>query len=206
MIAEIGIATLGHLMPEPTHPQTEETELRMELALEGREGDRWRVRASISPAARPVYIDGATVALVDQHNRPLGPSVVLPVAGEISDQVDLYASIQGPAKLKPGSLLRCTAFFSGGHDQVCVEHVTPTRGFAGHVRGETALVLPDDEPEGRSLTDQELEALAAADPELVPEQHSTASYDEFKDDLLASMDLEQNDSVTEEILRMLKED
>ncbi len=193
-------------MPDPSPPETEQPELHMELALEGREGDRWRVRASISPIDRPVPIDGATVALVDQRNRPLGPAVVLPVAGEISDQADLYASIQGPAQLKPGSLLRCTAFFSGGHDQVCVEHVAPTRGFAGHVRGETALVLPEGEPEGRSLTDEELDALAAAYPDLIPEQPSAGAFDEFKDDLLSSMDLDENDSVTEEILRMLKED
>ena len=106
-------------------------QLRIELALEGEDGERWRVRVGLRPSQRSVHIDGATVALCDQDGRLLGPAVVLPVVGEISDEVELYTGVQGPHPLRAGSALRCTVFFSSGqqpqeHEVVVVQR----RGFS----------------------------------------------------------------------------
>jgi hypothetical protein len=181
--------------------------LHIDLALEGEEGDRWRVRVGLRPSEAPVHIDGATVALSDGTGRQLGPAVVLPVAGEIIDYVELHARVQGPATIRAGTLLRCTAFFSSGRDpQVAEEAVAPRRGFSAWLRGECAME-PSQPVEGRALNDEELVALRDAWPGLFPDSDpSDQAFDVFKEDLLGSLDLDENDSVTEEILRMLKED
>lgn len=181
--------------------------LRIDLTLEGEEGDRWRVRVGMRPSAASVYIDGATVALEDGTGRPLGPAVVLPLAGEVADYVELHTRVQGPPTIRAGTLLRCTVFFSSGRmPQVAEETVAPRRGFPAWLRGEcsTDHVSP---LEGRALEDHELVALQEAWPGLFPDgSGDDQAFDVFKEDLLSSLDLPENDSVTEEILRMLKED
>ncbi|MFH1465246.1 MAG: hypothetical protein ABIO70_12745 [Pseudomonadota bacterium] len=190
---------------EPVDPSSP---LRLELALEGEEGDRWRVRVGMRPTEGSVHIDGATISLCDVGGRELGPSVVLPVAGEIADYVELHSRVQGPRPLRAGMALRCTVFFSSGRDpQVAEEPVAPRRGFPAWLRGECAMVLPP-EVKGEALSDAALADLREAWPLLFPEtpDEDAQAFDVFKDDLLASMDLEEHDSVTEEILRMLRED
>lgn len=190
---------------EPVEPCSP---LRLDLALEGEEGERWRVRVGMRPTEGSVYIDGATISLCDAGGRELGPAVVLPVAGEIADYVELHSRVQGPRPLRAGMALRCTVFFSSGREpQVAEEPVAPRRGFPAWLRGECALFLPP-EVKGEPLSDAALAALREAWPLLFPEarQQDDQAFDVFKDDLLASMDLEEHDSVTEEILRMLKED
>ncbi len=191
----------GTMEPTPTEP------LRIDLTLEGEDGERWRVRVGLRPTQGPTHIDGATVALCDGAGRQLGPAVVLPVAGEIADYVELHGRIQGPRPLRPGSVLRCTTFFSSGNDpQVAEEPVVPRRGFSAWMRGECVVELPSV-VEGRALTEDEVAALRLAWPDLLPEAASQGTaFDVFRDDLLASLDLEEDDSVTEEILRMLKGD
>jgi len=182
-------------------------QLRIELALEGEDGERWRVRVGLRPSQRSVHIDGATVALCDQDGRLLGPAVVLPVVGEISDEVELYTGVQGPHPLRAGSALRCTVFFSSGqqpqeHEVVVVQR----RGFSAWLRGES-VQEPPMPVEGRALTDGELLAMREAWPQLFPPDGAgDEAFDIFKEDLLDSMEGDEHDSVTEEILRMLKED
>jgi hypothetical protein len=188
-------------IPEPADP------LHIDLALEGAEGERWRVRVGLRPRERAVHIDGATVALNDGSGRQLGPAVVLPVAGEIADYVELHSNVQGPPTMRAGTLLRCTIFFSSGRDpQIAEEPVAPRRGFSAWLWGECA-VAPELIPEGRALEDEEIEALREAWPGLFPDGSAgDHAFDVFKEDLLSSLDLDEHDSVTEEILRMLKED
>lgn len=192
-----------HTAQDPTAAQP----LRIDLALEGEDGERWRVRVGLRPNEASVYIDGATVALNDGSGRQLGPAVVLPLAGEIADYVELLARVQGPTTIRAGTQLCCTVFFSSGRDpQVAEEAVAPRRGFTAWLRGECA-VEPGKAVEGRALSDEELVALRDAWPGLFPESGSgDHAFDVFKEDLLESLDLDENDSVTEEILRMLKED
>jgi hypothetical protein len=156
----------------------------------------------------PVFIDGATVSLCDAGGHDLGPAVVLPVAGEIADYVELHSRVQGPRPLRAGMALRCTVFFSsGGEPQVAEEPVAPRRGFPAWLRGECAMTLPP-EVKGEPLSDAAVEALREAWPKIFPAPRSgdEQAFDVFKDDLLGSLDLEEHDSVTEEILRRLKED
>ncbi len=193
--------------PPTVEPSPPEAPLRIDLALEGEEGERWRVRVGLRPSDGSVYIDGATVALNDGTGRQLGPAVVLPVAGEISDYVELHARVQGPTTIRAGTLLRCTIFFSSGRDpQVAEEPVAPRRGFSAWLRGECVMEASPS-IEGRALQDAELEALREHWPGLFPDSiGEDQAFDVFKEDLLSSLDLDENDSVTEEILRMLKED
>lgn len=191
-----------------TEPADAAAPLRLDLTLEGEEGERWRVRVGMRPTAAPVHIDGATVSLSEIGGRDLGPAVVLPVAGEIADYVELHARVQGPRPLRAGMSLRATVFFSSGRDpQVAEEPVAPRRGFVAWLRGECAMALP---PEVRreALSESALAALREAWPQLVPSPTAEpdSAFDVFKEDLLASMDLGEHDSVTDEILRMLKED
>lgn len=194
--------------PRAQEPADTSSPLRLELALEGEEGERWRVRVGMRPTGAPVYIDGATVSLSDSGGRELGPSVVLPVAGEIADYVELHTRVQGPRPLRAGMALRCTVFFCSGREpQVAEEPVAPRRGFPAWLRGECAMAMPP-EVQGAPLSDAVLAALREAWPQLVPESadEDGHAFAVFKDDLLASMDLEEHDSVTDEILRRLKED
>jgi hypothetical protein len=181
--------------------------LNIDLTLEGEEGDRWRVRVGLRPGDHPVYVDGATVALNDGTGRQLGPAVVLPLAGEISDYVELRARVQGPPTIRAGTLLRCTIFFSSGRDpQVAEEPVAPRRGFVAWLRGECAMEAVDP-VEGRALSDDEIAVLRESWPGLFPDhQGDDRAFDVFEKDLLDSLDLGEHDSVTEEILRMLRED
>jgi hypothetical protein len=190
-----------------TSTSNDQDPLRIDLALEGEEGARWRVRVGLRPRGRAVFIDGATVALNDGSGRQLGPAVVLPLAGEIADYVELHTSVQGPPTMRAGTLLCCTIFFSSGRDpQVAEEPVAQRRGFSAWLGGKCAAEL-ETHPEGRALTDEELDALREAWPGLFPDgDDGDHAFDVFKEDLLASLDLYDNDSVTEEILRMLKED
>jgi hypothetical protein len=190
---------------EPADPASP---LRLELALEGEEGERWRVRVAIRPTEGPVSIDGATVSLCDAGGRDLGPAVVLPVAGEIADFVELHSRVQGPRPLRAGMALRCTVFFTSGREpQVAEEPVAPRRGFPAWLRGGCAMTLPPA-VQGAALADSALAALRETWPQVFPtaRDEDGQAFDVFKDDLLASMDLDEHDSVTEEILRMLKED
>jgi len=193
-----------HDTPEPTVP---DEPLRIDLTLEGEEGERWGVRVGLRPTAGSVYIDGATVALNDATGRQLGPAVVLPLAGEISVYVEVHARVQGPTPIRAGTQLRCTVFFSSGREpQVAEESVAPRRGFVAWLRGECAMdrTLP---LEGRALQEEELIVLREHWAGLFPDgDRADHAFDVFKDDLLSSLDLDENDSVTEEILRMLKED
>lgn len=193
--------------PPEADPNGPHEPLRIDLTLEGEDGERWRVRVGMRPRGESVYIDGATVALNDGTGRQLGPAVVLPVAGEIADYVEVHAGVQGPPTIRAGTMLCCTIFFSSGRDpQVAEEPVAPRRGFSAWLRGECAMdALPV--LEGRALEDDELAALSEEWPGLFPAGSSNdQAFDLFKEDLLSSLDLEENDSVTEEILRMLKED
>jgi hypothetical protein len=193
---------------QPPHDPTPPLEpLRIDLSLEGQDGERWRVRVGLRPTGDPVHIDGATVAFNDGTGRPLGPAVVLPVAGEIADYVELHARVQGPATMRAGTQLRCTTFFSSGRDpQVAEEGVAPRRGFLAWLRGECALELPPA-PEGRALSDDELDVLREAWPGLFEgDVGDDPAFAVFEEDLLSSMELGEHDSVTEEILRMLRED
>ena len=84
--------------------------------------------------------------------------------------------------------------------------VAPHRGFAAWLRGDSAMEAMAP-VEGRALTDDELVALREAWPGLFPDQDADdRAFDVFKDDLLDSLEIDEHDSVTEEILRMLKED
>jgi hypothetical protein len=188
--------------PQPPHDP-----LRIDLALEGSDGDRWRVRVGLRPSEAPVFIDGATVALTDDSGRLLGPAVVLPVAGQIADYVELHTRVQGPGAISAGTQLRCTAFFSSGRDpQIADQDVAPRRGFASWLQGKQALD-PGEPPQGRALNDEEIEALRGAWPGLfLAADADDAAFSVFQEDLLSSMDLDEHDSITEEILRMLKED
>ncbi len=188
---------------EAAHPDP----LRIDLDLEGEDGERWRVRVGMRPATASVHIDGATVALWDGTGRQLGPAVVLPVAGEIADYVELHGRVQGPRPLRAGSVLRCTVFFSSGSDpQLTEQPVAPRRGFGAWLRGDCVGELPP-KVEGRALTEDEVEALRQAWPDVLPAlDGNDVAFDVFKDDLLSSLELDEDDSITEEILRMLKED
>lgn len=182
--------------------------LRVVLSTEGRDGDRWRCRVRIQPSGLPVEIAGATLSFVDDEGAPAGPVVVLPVDGSLSEAVTLQARVRGPGRLPPGVLLRLTVFLGGTCEAlVWDEAVTQREGFQDFLSGRTALPM-GPAPPGRTLSSEEIVALAAAFPWLaegtaLPDAEK--AFDAFQEDLLASMDLDDDESVTAEILRMLRD-
>jgi len=178
------------------------------LAIEGREGDRWQSRVRIRPRGVGVDLAGATLCFVDEDGAPSGPVVVLPLDGPLSDDVVLQAGVRGPERLPPGAVLRLTVFLAGTCEAlVWDEPVARREGFQDFVAGRTLFAV-GPASEGRNLTSEEIERLAAAFPwlaEAEPAPEAGKAFDVFQEDLLASMDLDEDESVTEEILRMLRE-
>jgi hypothetical protein len=180
--------------------------LQVSLSIEGRDGDRWRGRVLIQPCGCPVDIDGATLSMVDGDGAPAGPVVVLPVEGLLSEAVALQASVRGPERLPPGATLRLTVFM-GGTSLVWDEPVTRREGFQDYLAGRTQLT-PGPLPEGRNLTSEEIERLAGVFPWLAQSaapSDAGKAFDAFREDLLASLDLDTQEPDTADLLRMLRE-
>ncbi len=180
--------------------------LQVSLSVEGREADRWRCRVRIHPCGMAGEVAGATLSVVDEGGAPAGPVVVLPVEGVLTETVSLVASVRGPARLPPGAALRLTVFV-GGTTLVWDEPVVRREGFRDFLAGRSVLA-PGPFPEGRNLTSEEIDRLAAAFPWLTEaDAHadSGSAFEAFQQDLLSSMDLDEEESVTEEILRMLRD-
>lgn len=186
--------------------ESQDTELKISLSLEGEEGERWRIRISLTPQNDSVFIDGATVVIVDEFGRPLGPAVVLPVAGQLSDTIVLFANVQGPHPMKTGCKLRCTSFYSGGNTQVVEETLSTKCGFGTYVLGEHSLMpMVSEDSEWDSVDEEDKKRIEKAFPWLAPCECGYSTRDLYEQELLDALG-EEGKSVTEEILRMLKDD
>lgn len=179
-------------------------ELGIGLAVEGGDGDRWRVRIELSPQdGLPVDLDGITVALVDGRGRPLGSAVVLPISGIVTDVMILRSAVPGPPVLDPGVRVRCTVFRSNGGAPVVVEAVA-SEGPAGPALPVRAVPAA---PAG--ITDDEIEELAREYPWILGGDDGETGDDDaflaFRNDLLSEAELDEDDPLTEELFRLLRE-
>lgn len=175
------------------------------LVIEAAEGDRWRVRVDVRPLGAPVSVMGATVALLDVSEELIGPAVVLPLAGALSDRVTVYARVPAPTRCLHPSLLRCTVFFTDCFSPLVVDRpIERPIGFGAYVRGENGLGL-GTAPPGRSLSDTEYANLKSSFPWLITDEDIEA-FEAFSKDFSEDLGLGGDKDVTEEILRMLREE
>lgn len=178
-------------------------DVTMELAG-GSEG-RWEVQVEIRPESPELFLNGATLVLLDGDGKHQGPMVVLPLQGLVPEHVSLTVTVRGPERLHGHTLLRLTAFLQGYSAPVQVDQwVGEQRGFHAFLMGGQ-LLDPGPPRAGRSLTPAEQERLCTGFPWLSESIGPDTAFSAFKEDLLSSMDLGEDDEVTEEILRMLQE-
>jgi hypothetical protein len=184
-------------------PQTREIDVV--LSLEAAEGNRWRIRVELRPLAPPIAILGATVAILDIADQMLGPAVVLALPDEIQELTTVLARVPAPARGQHPATVRATLFLTDRSTPIVVERpIERPIHFGAYMLGEGALGLGTPPP-GRTLGETERRNLRQACPWLGLDE-SEEAFDAFSKDFVDACDLGVDKDVTEEILRLLRED
>lgn len=177
--------------------------LTLEVHLEERLHDRVRALIRLSPNNGVMGIEGVAVELFDEDRNALGPRVLLPIAGQLSDSLVMRVELRCEGALPPGAMILATAWH-GADSTKAMTTTDPWTAFEAHIRGKRCVcsgaVIPfDDDLLLEGMTAKERHALSSKLPWIGEKLRppSDPRYTSEKEPLLPHMDVV--DDITDEL-------
>ena len=133
----------------------------LELRLDERHSDRVLVTVLVNPDAPEARVDGVAIELVSLNKEPIGPRMLLPIAGVLAGPVCTRVELRAPGSIPIGATLRGHVWW--GEDQVFTTlPADPYTELEAHVRGKGGLRPCRSAEKFRALATHEMDRLRSA--------------------------------------------